>query len=328
MIYIEFPDTRRRRLPFYLAAEEYLARSLAEQCSDDLFFMWQVDPSVIFGRNQIIDNEVNISYCRANGIGMFRRKSGGGCVYADPGNIMFSYITRSDTEVAVTFSHYTSMIAAMLRSLGLDASASSRNDILVGGRKVSGNAFYHIPGHSIVHGTMLFDTDPVNITESITPSAAKLQSKGVKSVRSRIITLSEHLDMDIEQFKSYVRSYLCDSSLTLSPADMERIAEIEAPYLTDEWIFRHSPHRSTPRTRRVDGAGEFRVSLDTDSSNRITRLDITGDFFLLADMDDLIINPLKGVPHNPEAVAEALRGVTASNVIHGLTTPQLIDLLF
>ncbi len=94
MIYVELPDTEVRRLPFYLAMEEYLARNVAGET--DLFFMWQVDPTVIFGRNQIIDNEVNIDYCRRNGIAMCRRKSGGGCVFANRDNIMMSYITAND----------------------------------------------------------------------------------------------------------------------------------------------------------------------------------------------------------------------------------------
>ena len=154
MKYLSLPDTTTRILPFYLAMEEYAARIMGQ---DDIFFMWQVRPTVIFGRNQLIDNEVNLDYCREHGIEYYRRKSGGGCVFADMSNIMFSYITRSD-EVQTTFTRYTSAVAEMLRGLGLNASASDRNDVLIGNRKVSGNAFYHVPGRSIVHGTMLFDT--------------------------------------------------------------------------------------------------------------------------------------------------------------------------
>ena len=188
MKYLSLPDPHATRiLPFYLAMEEYAARIIGE---DDIFFMWQVEPTVIFGRNQLIDSEVNVDYCREHGIAFYRRRSGGGCVYADRDNIMFSYITRSD-EVQTTFSAYTTAVAAMLRGLGLNATASNRNDVLIEGRKVSGNAFYHIPGRSIVHGTMLFDTDMEHMLHAITPSRDKLTSKGVQSVRSRITTLSE-----------------------------------------------------------------------------------------------------------------------------------------
>ena len=184
MKYLSLPDNATRILPFYLAMEEYAARIIGEE---DIFFMWQVEPTVIFGRNQLLGSEVNVEYCREHGIAFYRRRSGGGCVYADMDNIMFSYITRSD-EVQTTFSAYTNAVAEMLRGLGLNATASERNDVLIDGRKVSGNAFYHIPGRSIVHGTMLFDTNMEHMLHAITPSREKLTSKGVQSVRSHITT--------------------------------------------------------------------------------------------------------------------------------------------
>lgn len=328
MIYLEIPGDEMRRLPFYLATEEYVARNLAPRtCGQDLFFMWQVRPTVIFGRNQIIDNEVNIDYCRREGIGIYRRKSGGGCVFANPENIMFSCITPTD-DVATTFTRYTSMVAGMLRSLGLDATSSTRNDILIGGRKVSGNAFYNIPGHSIVHGTMLFDTDRSSMEAAITPSAAKLRAKGVQSVRSRITTIKEHLpSLEIEQFKDYVRNYLCDSSLSLAADDLATISAIERPYYDESWILRHRRRTDRP-PRRIDGVGEFQVSVDRDADNRITGLDLAGDFFLLGDMDRLLADRLRGVKYDPQEVVRALDGVSAGNVIHGLTNQQLINLLF
>ena len=127
MKYVALPEEKVRRLSFYLAMEEYVARHVDE---DDTFFMWQVEPSVIFGRNQLIENEVNLDYCRTNQIATFRRKSGGGCVYADMKNIMFSYITKED-NVSLTFSRYINMVVEVLRRLGVDARASGRNDIRV-----------------------------------------------------------------------------------------------------------------------------------------------------------------------------------------------------
>ena len=122
MIYVTLPDNRERRLTFYLAMEEYIARHMK---GDEYFFMWQVTPTVIFGRNQLIQNEVNLEYCQQHNINTFRRKSGGGCVYADMNNIMFSYITI-DENVSLTFGKYIDMVATMLRKLGVDATASGR----------------------------------------------------------------------------------------------------------------------------------------------------------------------------------------------------------
>ena len=119
MTYISLSDSINRELPFYLAMEEYAAQILKEEKSiDELFFTWRVRPTVIFGRNQLIDSEVNVAYCKEHGIEYYRRKSGGGCVYADMDNLMFSYITRSD-DVTTTFARYTHAIVAMLKGLGL-----------------------------------------------------------------------------------------------------------------------------------------------------------------------------------------------------------------
>ncbi len=120
MKYVSLPDNDVRPLPFYLTMEEYVARRF----SDEIFFMWQVNPTVIFGRNQLIDNEVNLSYCRDHGIEFYRRKSGGGCVYADMDNIMFSYIVSGD-DVVTTFSDYTGRVAECFADLELTPEAAA-----------------------------------------------------------------------------------------------------------------------------------------------------------------------------------------------------------
>ena len=233
MKYLSLPDNATRILPFYLAMEEYAARILGEE---DIFFMWQVEPTVIFGRNQLMDNEVNVDYCREHGIAFYRRRSGGGCVYADKDNIMFSYITRSD-EVQTTFSTYTSAVATMLRGLGLNATASDRNDVLIDGRKVSGNAFYHIPGRSIVHGTMLFDTNMEHMLNAITPPQEKLQKRGIESVRQRITLLHDHLpQLQMDGLKDTIRDTLCKGERMLTTAEVAEIERIENTYLKEEFI--------------------------------------------------------------------------------------------
>ncbi|MCR4602933.1 MAG: lipoate--protein ligase family protein [Prevotella sp.] len=235
MKYVTLPGNQQqeRRLSFYLAMEEYVARHKAD---DHLFFLWQVAPSVIFGRNQDIWSEVNVDYCRQHAICCYRRKSGGGCVYADKGNVMFSYITK-DEDVNLTFQRFINMLILVLRRLGLSATASSRNDVLVEGGKVSGTAFYHLPGASIVHGTMLYDTILDNMVAAITPSREKLQKNGVQSVRQRIGLLKDHLNIDIEAFKDFARQTLCTGELMLSPDDVLSIETLEQEYLNDDFIF-------------------------------------------------------------------------------------------
>ena len=237
MTYVSLPFNDTRRLSFYLAMEEYAARNLND--GDDLFFLWQVEPTVIFGRNQVIQNEVNIPYCSEHGIQFYRRKSGGGCVYADRSNVMMSYITRSD-EVTTTFSRYMEMVCKMLQELGLPATSTQNNDVLIDGRKVSGNAFYHIPGHSIVHGTMLFDTDMEHMLNAITPPQTKLDKHGVESVRQRITLLKEHTDLSIEAFKEFAAQRLCNKELKLTDKDVKGIEAIEQEYLDPQFIMRDS----------------------------------------------------------------------------------------
>ena len=237
MTYVSLPFNDTRRLSFYLAMEEYAARNLND--GDDLFFLWQVEPTVIFGRNQVIQNEVNIPYCSEHGIQFYRRKSGGGCVYADRSNVMMSYITRSD-EVTTTFSRYMEMVCKMLQELGLPATSTQNNDVLIDGRKVSGNAFYHIPGHSIVHGTMLFDTDMEHMLNAITPPQTKLDKHGVESVRQRITLLKEHTDLSIEAFKEFAAQRLCNKELKLTDEDVKSIEAIEQEYLDPQFIMRDS----------------------------------------------------------------------------------------
>ena len=320
MIYVDLPPGRRL-LPFYLATEEHVARC---KPAGEYFFMWQVEPSVIFGRNQLIENEVNLDFCRSHGIAAFRRKSGGGCVYADMGNVMFSYITPSD-DVTCTFGRYLGMVVAMLRTLGVEATATGRNDIMIDGRKVSGNAFYHIAGRSIVHGTMLYDTDMENMAGSITPSTEKLATKGVKSVSQRIALLKDHTTLSLAEFIGHARRELCDTSIELGEEDVERITAIERQYLTDEFIYGHNPSYNVTRRRRIEGVGELEARLEI-KNGVIRSVNIVGDYFLVGDIDNRVITPLRGTRLTREAIAAALPG-RLDDVIAGLGKDDFVALL-
>lgn len=234
MKYVALPlSTEKRRLPFYLAMEEYMARHLDEP---DVFFMWQVEPTVIFGRNQSVENEVNTDYCRRHNIGMYRRKSGGGCVYADEQNLMLSYVTR-EQNVNLAFYSFINMVELVLRQLGITAIATVRNDVLIDGRKVSGTACYSLLGSSIVHSTLLYDTNMEHMIHAITPPAEKLQQKGIKSVRQRITVLRDHIpQLTMEQLKTIIRQTLCTGERLLTPADVSAIEQLEQNFLKEEFI--------------------------------------------------------------------------------------------
>jgi lipoyltransferase/lipoate-protein ligase len=224
---VVLPDAVRRSLAFYLAMEEYVASAV----EDEAFFVWRVEPTVIYGRNQVLENEVNLEYCREHGVDIVRRKSGGGCVYSDLGNIMVSYVSRRG-EVSEVFDRYMTSLCDALRALGVPAEKSGRNDILVEGRKVSGNAFHQLPDRSIVHGTLLYSTDLEALVEAIRPPVEKLQRHGVKSVRQRVMNLSEYVSAmqdpapelkSPESLEEYLVRYFTDGEIHLSEQDVVKI---------------------------------------------------------------------------------------------------------
>ncbi len=322
MLYVALPEEKIRKVSFYLAMEEFVARNVT---ADDCLFYWQVEPSVVFGRNQLVSNEVNVDYCRSHGIGMFRRKSGGGCVYADNDNVMFSFITGGD-NVGLTFNRYMQMMVLMLRRMGVEATADGRNDILIEGRKVSGTAFYHIPGRNIVHGTMLFDTDMDNMTRSITPPGEKLASNGVDSVRRRVALLKDYIDVSIDDFKADIRRTLCDGEHVLTQADVEEIERIEREvYLSPDFIYGNNPRHTLTRRRRIDGVGEIEALIDVKGTV-IKSVTLNGDFFVTGDVDGGLLACLNNVVLTREAVALALPDHTEDYIMN-LRKEDFVDLL-
>lgn len=229
MKHVVLPDTTERSLAFWLAMEEFVAKSVDEEA----FFVWRVAPTVIIGRNQVLEAEVNLDYCRRNGVKIVRRKSGGGCVYADRDNIMISYVSKRG-DVAEIFEHYLSALTSCLCSLGLKAEKSGRNDIIVEGRKVSGNAFHQLPDRSIVHGTLLYNTDFDALEEAIRPPVEKLLRHGVASVRQRVGNLRDYLDPaiigSIHALESHLVDYFSDGTLSLSADDLCVIEEMASAY--------------------------------------------------------------------------------------------------
>ena len=232
MKYIALPTNENRQLSFYLAMEEYVARHMQEP---DCFFMWQVAPTVIFGRNQVVENEVNLEYCREHDIRVVRRKSGGGCVYADMDNLMLSMVTDGD-NVGFTFNRFVTMIQLALHKIGVTATSTAHNDIMIGDRKVCGTAFYQLPGRSIFHSTMLYDTNMQHMLNAITPSAEKLEKKGIQSVRQRITLLKDHTPLSLNEIKQKIRDTLCDGELVLTEEQVAGIEEIEQTYLKQDFI--------------------------------------------------------------------------------------------
>ena len=189
----------------YLALEQEMLKSVAEPT----LFTWIVSPTVIYGRHQCAEAEVNEAYCRTHGIAVVQRKSGGGCVYADRGNLMISFVTP-DTRSEQVFTDFLLRVSQALQAKGLPAVTTQHNDILVDGRKVSGWACYTSATGTIVHGTMLFDVQLEALQQAITPSKEKLEKHAVASVRQRVANLRELTSAfaDIHALRTYLEETL------------------------------------------------------------------------------------------------------------------------
>ncbi len=205
MKYVVLPDERIHPLSFYLSTEDYLAQNMED---DDLLMLWQVEPSVIYGRNQVVENEVNLDYCREHGIRVYQRKSGGGCVYADRDNLMLSMVTTEE-NVGFAFNRFVTMVLLVLRKMGIEATGTTNNDIMIGDRKLCGTACRKMPRGCIVHSTMLYDTNMEHMLNAITPGPEKLEKKGIQSVRQRITLLKDYTTLSLDEVKALIRETLC-----------------------------------------------------------------------------------------------------------------------
>ena len=317
------PDTIHQ-LPFYFAVEEYVARHYTD---DDYFIGWRVNPTVMLGRNQLIDNEVNTDYCKEHKIDIFRRKSGGGCIYADKGCIQFSYISRA-VNANEAFTAYMQRMADLLKGLKIDAQLSGRNDILINGTKVSGCAFYQLSNRSVLHNSLLFDTQLDHLSNALTPAKEKLQSKGVASVRQRVTNVATYTQLDILAFMDYVRQEMCGKEvIELTEEDMKGIAEIEKELSSDDFVYGKNPKYSLVRKHRFEGVGTLEAHIEL-KNNIIGSINMVGDYFLLGDIDHDFLSLLKGCEFTREAVEERLEDIVLSTIIRGLKKRQFLRLLF
>lgn len=317
------PDTIHQ-LPFYFAVEEYVARHYTD---DDYFMGWRVNPTVMLGRNQLIDNEVNTDYCKEHKIDIFRRKSGGGCIYADKGCIQFSYISRA-VNANEAFAAYMQRMADLLKGLKIDAQLSGRNDILINGTKVSGCAFYQLSNRSVLHNSLLFDTQLDHLSNALTPAKEKLQSKGVASVRQRVTNVATYTQLDILAFMDYVRQDMCGTEvLELTEEDMKEVAEIEKELSSDDFVYGKNPKYSLVRKHRFEGVGTLEAHIEL-KNNIIESINMVGDYFLLGDIDHDFLSLLKGCEFTREAVEERLEDIDLSTIIRGLKLRQFLRLLF
>ena len=325
MTYIELPEqTTLPPITFDFAVEAYAARHFHD---DDYFFIWQTKPTVILGRNQLLRNEVNIDYCRKHDVFISRRKSGGGCVYSDEGNIMFSFICR-EPNVQKMFANCMHLAADALHRIGVPVNISGRNDILLDGKKVSGAAFYRTGERSVMHNTLLVHSDLSMLEQVITLDKAKLQSKGVKSVRQHVGNIGDYTSMSLQELKTSFRQAMCgDKTITITEDMMPEIRALQASFAAEDFIYGKQPLFKLSKKHRLSGVDTLEACMEI-KDNHIRDIDIFGDYFLTGDLDEELLPRLRNVAFTRESVEKALEGLDLNNIISGLTTEGLLRVLF
>ena len=317
------PEADGRRAAFYLAAEEYIADTLP---ADSYFLTWQLGPTVVMGRNQVAHQEVDLDFCRREGIDVIRRRSGGGAIFADERNIMTSLITE-DAPVEVLFEEYAEAVARALRQLGAPAVVAGRNDIVLeSGAKVCGNAFYKKTNRCIAHGTMLYDTNPRLMEGALHPDVNKLEQKGVKSVRSRIGLLKDYLPFGVDELRRRLRLLLCDCTVRLCDEDVLQIERLEKRYYAPEYFYGSSAKGDVVCTRRIPGCGQVEVSFSLQGS-LITDVHLRGDFFDLGQAAETFRTAFAGRPFTPDSLRQAIAEHHPEQTIRGLSEEALRSLL-
>lgn len=315
--------------PFYnLAFEEYV---LTHRREGDYLILWQNDNTIVIGQNQNAEAEINRSFVERHGIHVVRRMTGGGAVYHDLGNLNYSFITDVEDASQLSMSAFTMPVVAALQSLGLDAEASGRNDILVGGKKVSGTAQRMAKGRILHHGTLLFDSDSNMVAGALHVDPAKFQSKSAKSVRSRVCNIRPQLaeDMELPEFWSYLRSALAKDGYQqdqLAENELAAVMELKRKkYDTWEWNFGRSPKFDFMNKRRFSG-GTLEAGVRVEGG-QIVEAAFYGDFLSLTSLSPLT-EALSGCAFRKESVGAVLDRFPLETFFGGIRKEEILETLF
>lgn len=313
-----------------LALEEYIVRKFSAE--NDYLLFYINEPSIIIGKNQITIEEVNQRYIDNNNIHVVRRVSGGGAVYHDFGNLNFSFITNHDITKMHNFKKFTEPVIKVLNDLGLDAELKGRNDILVGDKKISGTAQFSTGKRMISHGTLLFNTDLDEVVNALHVKPSKLESKGHKSVRSRVTNISDFLQepMTIEEFRALLLKGLYSESedletYLLTEEELEAVHALkDEKYDAWKWNYGRAPKFNIQHNKRFT-VGEVDVRIFVEKG-LIKEVHIFGDFFGRDAVED-IENLLLGIPYDKPSIAEALKDVEVSNYFGALEKEDFLNFL-
>ena len=314
---------------FNMAAEEYLLQNF-----ESAIMLWRNHNTVVVGKNQNTLLEINLDYAKEHDISVVRRLTGGGTVFHDMGNINFTVIIPFKEGSFCDYSLFTNPICKFLKQLGVDASLSGRNDLLIDGMKFSGNA-QTVKNHKMLHhGTLLFSTNVTSMAGVLNPNKKKLESKGIKSVVSRVTNIESHLKnsgMTAESFYQELGNFYEQTETdieryTFTDQDIQAITKLaKEKYATWDWNFGESPSCTGKNSGKYNfGTVELVFEIIHGLFDKVY---IYGDFFGMGDLTELT-NVICGIPYDAECVSQALNNVDINSYIAGMTQEQFIELLF
>lgn len=310
---------------FNLAMEEYFLKNTTE----DVFMLWRNESAIIVGKNQNTLSEINYEYVKENNIKVVRRQSGGGAVFHDLGNINFTFISCNDNSFS-DFKRFTMPIIECLEDLNIHAKFSGRNDLLIDNQKFSGNAQYNYKNKVMHHGTLLFSSQINDLSSALKVKPSKFEGKGVKSVKSRVTNISNHLkkSMTVLEFKDYLMNFINNKDennhfYELSDHDINEINKlVDEKYSTWHWNFGHSPKYSLNNEVKYPG-GNIEFSLNVDKGI-INEIKFFGDFFGKKDVSN-IEDLLKNVMHNESSIKSTLNNIDINDYFLNCNIDILVD---
>lgn len=314
-----------------LALEEYALRNF--DASHDYLLFYINEPSIIIGRNQNTLEEINQDYIQANNIHVVRRISGGGAVYHDFGNLNFSFITNHDGKRISNFEKFTAPVIRVLNNMGISAELKGRNDILVEEKKISGTAQFSTGKRMISHGTLLFDTDMGEVVKALQVKMSKIESKGHKSVRSRVANISEFLKTPITmaEFKEQLLMGLYEASepfetYKLTESEWQAVHQLKAEkYDLWDWNFGRSPKFNIQRNKRFSvGEIDLRILVE---KGLISEFKVFGDFFGRKPVSDIEIL-LKDVPYDKDEITKSLKNLAVEEYFGTIEKSDFLNLIY
>ncbi len=315
--------------PFFNhAVEEYIVNNFDEE----VFMLWINKPAILIGRNQNTMSEIELDFVKENNIEVVRRLSGGGTVYNDYGIMNFTFITYKDSNpLNDGFEKFARPVIEALNSLGVKAEFTGRNDILIDGKKICGNAQYCTHDKILHHGTLLYDGNMENLKYALKSREIKFVDKSVKSVGSRVTKIYEHMEdksMDVLKFREYLKEYVMEiydieKVYNLTEEDLKEIEKIaDERFRTWEWNYGKSPSYSYKNAIKYPNCGVVEYSLNI-INGKIDDISIYGDFFGEKDISK-VENDLNGVNFEINSINNYLDNIKLGDYIKNLSNEDFL----